>query len=88
MRRIFLVLAVAALMGAMVAVTALPAFAASPPPNSNANPSCKGAFLSAVTPGQKDEAVEFLKEILGVDFGELRSCNPNANPQGGGPPSP
>ena len=83
MRRIMLILSVAALLAAMVALSALPAFAASD------NSSCKGTFFSEVLqPGTKGELIsEVAKEQggLGQFLGQpVRSCNPNANPKGGG----
>jgi hypothetical protein len=86
LRRMFSVLAVTALVAAMIVASALPAFAQEPPPGNplKPQPSCKNA-VSVVTQGQKDEFIKFLMGI--VDFGELRSCNLNAAPQGGGPPS-
>jgi len=89
LRRIFSVLAAAALAATIMASLALPAFAQEAPPGNplKPQPSCKNA-VSDVTPGQKDEFIKFLKGTLGVDFGELRSCNLNAAPQGGGPSSP
>jgi hypothetical protein len=84
MRRMITLLTVAVVM--MVA-TAMPAFAAA-----SDNSSCKGqVFSDILEPGpEKGELVsESAKEFggLGQSFGEpLRSCNPNANPNGGARP--
>lgn len=83
MKRIFSVVAVAALMAAMLAFYAVPAFAAA-----SDDASCKGQNNSALPPGAKGKAFSTIaKELggLGQFLGEtLRSCNPNANPRGGG----
>lgn len=83
MKRIISVLAVMAVVAAMVAAMAMPAFAAS------GDSSCKGVFFSEVlSPGEKGPLVsEAAKSQGGIGQflgGEIRSCNPNANPQGGG----
>jgi hypothetical protein len=87
MRRMILVLTVAAMMAAMMVASAMPASAAA-----SDNSSCKGqVFSDILEPGpEKGELVsESAKEFggLGQSFGEpLRSCNPNANPNGGARP--
>jgi hypothetical protein len=86
LKRILSVLAVAALMAAIMVASAMPALAAA-----SDNSSCKGqVFSDILEPGDKGELVsESAKEFggLGQSFGEpLRSCNPNANPNGGARP--
>ena len=86
MKRIIAVLSVMAIMAAMMVVLAMPAFA-----QASENAGCKGQILSTAAtqlpPGTVGAILsEAAQELGGIGqvFGEVRSCNPNANPQGGG----
>lgn len=63
MRRILLVLAVAALMAAMVVAMAVPAFA-------QTDPNCRAQSTSNAEPGEVGETSRFFAENYGKDFGQ------------------
>ena len=84
MKRIFSVLAVVAVMAALVAASAMPAFA-----EASDDAGCKGQLSEFATqaPGYLGQMQSFYAKKLGglgEEFGDARSCNPNASEQGGG----